>query len=156
MEQLALHLRQLGWLHAIPQPIEAHTARKASRRRTPDRRCRLERMQAAAAPVPLPPPGPLAWLLGLLWSLRPAQPGAHGLQAISWAEAAAWSACQRDPLPPGLLGLLPRLSSDYVSALRAAEAPHAPAPWAADGASDRALRHITRAAFDAHFASLTA
>lgn len=121
---LSLYVRHSAWLNTAPE-----SNAKASQ---PDRRSRLERMQADRKDSTFQPPMPevdAAYLVGYLFDAGPTLAGAMGPVQLPCSELLAWQAGAGIDLSPWEFGTLRRLSRDYLDESNHATSAARPPPF---------------------------
>jgi hypothetical protein len=121
VDELTMHVRQLGWLHATPRPPK-HAKGE------PDRRNRMERLQADGREIHLPEIS-AAHLLSYLLEMGPTVPSGAGSAPVSHTEIGHWQDNTGIELTAWEARTLRVLSKAYLSECLAAEDPSRPAPY---------------------------
>lgn len=120
-DELTLFVRQLGWLHATPEPTKAS-------RGEPDQRSRMQRLKDAGAQPELPEVS-AGYLLDYLMEIGPAASGGMGPVPVTHGEIRSWQENTGIELSPWEARLLRSLSREYVSELVEAGDPKRKAPY---------------------------
>jgi len=130
-----LHVRQIGWLHAVPK----------LKRGKPGEASRLDMLEQAGKEPDLPPAGPAAYLLSHLWEAGPVAHTGMGPLPLSWQDLQSWQQMAGAVLLPWEARTLRRLSSEYLRAMRDGEAHDAPPPWAPDVTTAERREQVAKA-----------
>lgn len=120
-------MRALAWWQSVPAPPESE---KTDPKKAP--KPRKSRQQALGDDVQpdMPEIEPeTRYLLDTFMEAGPVSVGASGPTTLTWADIAAWSSGTSIELEPWEARLVRRLSSEYLSEARRAEAHDALPPW---------------------------
>lgn len=137
-----LYVRQVAWLHAVPERAEGDKSGAPLESRL----ATLRKVWAVSArgrdpddyEPELPPVAAGEHLIGYLFEIGPADYGGAGAAVIRYAEIAAASALLGLRLAPWEVRTLRRLSAAYVSELHKAEKRDRQPPWRPDNAPPQA------------------
>lgn len=117
-DELSLFIRQLAWLHAVPEIKTGKTKKRGEKSRIQQMK---ERGETALMP-PNPAPHITDWLLEI-------GPLGADAGALSWRDLAAWQGMIGVELEPWEARLIRRLSSEFATMRHKAEKADCPPPW---------------------------
>lgn len=112
---LSLYVRQLAWLHAVPEVKHGKTTKQGEKSRFDD-------LGEAALVPPNPAPHIVDWLMDI-------GPTAPDAAPLSWRDIAAWQSITGIELEPWEGRLIRRLSGDFAAMRLKAEKSECPPPW---------------------------
>lgn len=140
-------MRQLAWLQAVPEPPETAGKKPPRKQGKPDK-SRMQLMQDLGQDLPIPDPGPAAYLVGYLFEAGPVEQGGKGAVPLTQKELRCLMDNIGIELQPWEVQALRRLSAEYASASHQATAHDAPPPYTSAPepdrrtAVDKALRNV--------------
>lgn len=125
MEETSLHVRQLGYLHAVPK---APSSQSVGRRVETEPMSRMQKLKAERR-HPVLPPLSCPYLVDHLFAVGPSGVGAMGPAPLTFAEIVKYDAAMGGVLQPWECEALRRLSIDYSSERSKGERPDAKPPF---------------------------
>ncbi len=125
MDEASLHVRQLGYLHAVPK---APASQSVGRKSEAEPMSRMQKLKAERR-NPVLPDISCQYLVDHLFACGPVGAGAMGPAALSFSEIAQWDRAMGGILQPWEFEALRRLSIDYVSERNKGEKPDAKPPF---------------------------
>lgn len=146
-DELSLFVRQLAWLHAVPE----QPTRKVSDKRREARKSRWEQMQKDGIAADLPDAGAAEYLIGYLFEVGPAMQGGMASAVVTYEEMRAWMRTAGVELSPWEARTLRRLSNTYVAESHLATAPSCPPPFSGTAAISSERRAIVAKKLEAYF-----
>lgn len=134
-----LYARQLGWLHAVPQPDNPPKGAQ------PNRSTRLKEIADAGDKPEFPSVRAYRRLVSVMLDAGPSVVRGMGHSEIGYGELESWQRMRRQPLGPWEALTVRRMSKAYVSEMYAAEKASHPAPFSTPQGRMRAKRRQTQA-----------
>lgn len=94
--------------------------------------------------APSLPWNPLPYIVEFLMEIGPVLPAGMSIGKIEWRDIAAWQDVTGIELEPWEARMIRRLSADYLSEMRRAEKPDAPAPFTEEDQTEARREAVAR------------
>ncbi len=116
-------MRQLAWLHSTIAPKECKSQKNSSVIQ------RWEKIKSNGGRVDMPPIDTGEYLIEYLWEVGLTNENGIQSSAITYSEINAWQEACRINLQPWEVGIIKKLSEDYILEVNRAKDPECGAPY---------------------------